>query len=251
MTSGYEGLLRRCEADPMVAGLILSGSRARDMATDHSDIDVYVVVHEHTSRWESVHSAALDAAVLTVDQLADTSDRWQRYSYRGARVLLDRLGGRIAALVRAQAALTPAEADTMVREQLDGYVNFVYRAAKSRRDGRDDLARLDDYEAGPWLLWTIFAMYGRIRPYNKFLRWELEHHPLPEPWTVDVLIGALTGGASALFPEVERVARAGGFGDLLDTWDLDVVRAPVSPPKGGLPPGPPRVEADADDPGSA
>lgn len=66
MTTRYPELLRRCETDPDVVGVVLSGSQARDMATGHSDFDVYV--------------------------------------------------------------------------------NFVCRAAKSRRDGRPDLARLDEWD---------------------------------------------------------------------------------------------------------
>jgi hypothetical protein len=225
MTTGYADLLRRCETDRDVVGVVLSGSQARDLATPHSDFDVYVVLREHNGRWATSRTPELDTIVMSVESLADTSDRWQRYSYRGARVLLDRLDGRITDLVRTQATLTPAESDALVREQLDGYVNFVYRAAKSRRDGRPDLATLDEIEAAPWFLWTLFALHGRIRPYNKMLRWELGNHPLPEPWTADYLIATLTGRASKLFPELELVAREKGFGDVLDEWDeLELLR---------------------------
>jgi Nucleotidyltransferase domain len=147
MTARYADLLRGCEADPAVAGLVLSGSQARNMATEHSDFDVYVVVREHDGRWSTSRTLELDTIVVSVEDLADTSNRWQRYSYRGAQVLLDRLDGRIAALVNAQATLTPAESDAWAREQLDGYVNFIYRAAKNRRDGRPELADLDEIEA--------------------------------------------------------------------------------------------------------
>jgi nucleotidyltransferase-like protein len=225
MTTGYTDLLRRCETDPDVVGLVLSGSHARGMATEHSDFDVYVVVPEHNGRWSTSRTPELDTIVISVEELADTSDRWQRYSYRGARVLMDRLDGQIAELVRTQATLTPAESDALVREQLDGYVNFIYRAVKNRRDGRRDLARLEEIEAAPWFLWTLFALYGRIRPYNKFLRWELDTHSLPAPWTADYLIEVLTEQPSTLFPELERVAREKGFGDVLDAWDdLDLLR---------------------------
>jgi Nucleotidyltransferase domain len=204
MTTRYADLLRRCETDPDVVGVVLSGSQARDMATEHSDFDVYVVLREDNGRWSTSRTPELDTMVFSVEDLADTSNRWQRYSYRGARVLMDRLGGRIADLVRAQATLTPAESDALVREQLDGYINFIYRAAKNRRDGRGDLAKLDEIEAAPWFLWTLFALYGRIRPYNKFLRWELDNYALPAPWTADYLIRVLTERPSALFPELER-----------------------------------------------
>jgi predicted nucleotidyltransferase len=145
--SSYAELIRRAEADPDVVGLILSGSLARNMATAHSDADVYVVVPEHSGRWVTSRTSELDTIVVSLAQLADVSDRWQRYSYRGARVLLDRLDGQVEALVRAQATLTPTESDLWVREELDGYVNFIYRAAKNRRAGHDDLARLEEIEA--------------------------------------------------------------------------------------------------------
>ncbi|TDB78039.1 nucleotidyltransferase domain-containing protein [Micromonospora sp. KC721] len=225
MMTRYADLLRRCETDPDVVGLVLTGSHARDMATEHSDFDVYVVLREHNDRWSTSRTPDLDTIVMSIGDLADTSNRWQRYSYRGAQVLMDRLDGQIAELVCAQAILTPAESDTLVREQLDGYINFIYRAMKNRRDGRPDLAQLEEIEAGPWFLWTLFALYGRIRPYNKFLRWELDTHPLPAPWTADYLIKAVTGQPSTLFPELERVARRKGFGDVLDEWDdLDRLR---------------------------
>jgi predicted nucleotidyltransferase len=123
----YTELIARGEADPDVGGLILSGSVARGMATAYSDADVYVVVSQSGERWKTSRTSELDTIVISVEQLADVSDRWQRYSYRGARVLLDRLDGRVAALVRAQASLTSAEVQAWVREQLDGYINFVYR----------------------------------------------------------------------------------------------------------------------------
>ena len=220
-TSAYDTLVATATADPAVLGLILSGSQARGLGTDHSDFDVYVVVREFGGRWTTTtRTAELDTAVLTLAHLEDVSDRWQRYSFRGARVLLDRLDGRIADLARRQATLSPAEIDAWVREEYDGYLNFVYRAAKSRRDGRSDLARLDELEAGPWLLWTLFALYGRVRPYNKFLRWELTEHPLPAPWTADHVIDAVGEQPSRLFADLAAVARAKGYGDVLDEWDF-------------------------------
>lgn len=221
MGNPCDDLLDKASADSSVMGLVLSGSRARDgMATAHSDADVFVIVAEYGGDWSmTTHTPELDTIPTSLADLADVSDRWQRYAYRGARVLLDRLDGRITDLVHAQATLTEAEVDTWVREELDGYLNFIYRAAKNRRDGRHDLARLEEIEAMPWFLWTLFALYGRVRPYNKYLRWELDTHPLPEPWTADYLIDTLTEQPSRLFPDLEIVARATGFGDVLDAWD--------------------------------
>ncbi|GAB7051128.1 hypothetical protein [Catenuloplanes indicus] len=110
-----------------------------------------------------------------------------------------------------------------MREYLDGFLNFAYRAAKSRRDGRDEAAGLDERESAPWFLWTLFALYGRVRPYNKFPRWELDTDPLPAPWTAGHLIGTLRDRPSALLPPLERVARQKGFGGVLDEWDLELL----------------------------
>ena len=57
-------------------------------------------------------------------------------------------------------------------------MNFAYRALKSHRDGRPLEARLDAAESLAWLLHVVFTLAGRLRPYNKYLPWELREHPL-------------------------------------------------------------------------
>jgi len=83
-------------------------------------------------------------------------------------------------------------------------------------------------EAIPHALRTIFALADRVRPYNKYLEWELRHHPL-EGWTADELLPlldrVLTGEPDAqheLFNRVEPPARRAGFGDVIDSWEPDV-----------------------------
>jgi Nucleotidyltransferase domain len=226
-----DDLLARASADPAVLGVVLTGSVARGMAASRSDVDVIVVVAARGGAWSGTRrSPAIDEIVMTVDELADTSDVWQRYAFRGARVLLDRLDGRIAELVAAQATPAPDEAARWAREGLDAYLNSIYRAAKSRRDGRPVEARLDEMESSFWLLGAVFALHGRLRPYNKYLRWELATYPLGSgpPWDAQTLPERVADAPASLFPEIEVLARARGFGDVIDAWgaDLDVVRAP-------------------------
>lgn len=73
-------------------------------------------------------------------------------------------------------------------DRLDGWVNFAYRALKSGRDGRALEARLDAAESVPWLLDVVFATKARVRPYNKYLAWELRTHPL-DGWAAHELLG--------------------------------------------------------------
>jgi predicted nucleotidyltransferase len=217
-------VLARASADPGVLGVVLTGSRARGLQTARSDYDVTVVVASRPSRRRG---AELDLVECTVEALADTSVEWARYGYRGAKVLLDRLDGRIATLVERQATLTPAEATSRARAALDAYVNQLYRCAKSRRDGQADAARLDEMESVPWLLETVFALHGRLRPYNKYLRWELDTYPLPDGWNAALAPADLPTAPFRLFAEVEALARGCGHADVLDGWgaDLELLRA--------------------------
>ncbi|XVU30300.1 nucleotidyltransferase domain-containing protein [Actinoplanes sp. CA-054009] len=216
MSQVLAGLMDEVRDDPGVAGLVLTGSHARGMATARSDVDAYVITGGPAGWRPSSETPRLDLAVLSVEELADVSDRRRRYSYRGARVLLDRLDGRIAELVRRQGSLSGPEAEVMAREQLGGYVGFVRRAAKNRRDGRAEVARLEELEAAGWFLGALFALFGRVRPYHRYLRWELDHHPLPDPWTAEFVISRVLERPSLLFGPLEVVARQRGFGDLFD-----------------------------------
>jgi predicted nucleotidyltransferase len=88
----------RAAADPGVRRVVLTGSPARGVANPRPACDVTVVVAELDEPWRHrSRTGGLDEVVCTLDALADTSVRWQRYAYRGARVLLDRLDGGIGA----------------------------------------------------------------------------------------------------------------------------------------------------------
>ncbi|SNY33569.1 nucleotidyltransferase domain-containing protein [Paractinoplanes atraurantiacus] len=221
-------VLARVGADPNVRGVILTGSRARGLETARSDYDVTVVVAAQDRPWRhDTRTAVLDEVVGTVEALADTSVHWNRYSYRGARVLLDRLDGGIAELVARQATFSPEEAREHARDNLDNYINQLYRCVKSRRDGFADAAGLDEVESLPWMLETVFALHGRLRPYNKYLAWELERFPLPEPWNTALRPDRVGTAALRLFPEVEALARRLGHGEEIDSWgsDIGLIRA--------------------------
>lgn len=234
-------------ADPGLLGVVLSGSAARGMATERSDVDVYVVWAERGER-TTAKSAAIDEIVTTLDELEDvgafgTEEWWFRWSFAWAVVLRDHTGGRLATALQAQATLTPDEQRALLttHDRLDGFVNFLYRSLKSDRDGRFIERRLDAAEAVPWFLDVVFALAGRVRPYNKYLPWELRTHPLAVPeWTAAPLLSQvermLAGDPAACreaFAVVDREVRAwdirhGGttLGDLVDSWgpELDLLR---------------------------
>jgi hypothetical protein len=177
-----------------------SGSVARALETERSDVDVYVVRADDTmANDEVLRSAALDEVSVTLAELEQSagfgSDGWWfRWSFAWAQVLRDDTFGRVTAAVHRQATLTADEQGTVPAARLDGYLNFVYRALKADRDGRRLERKLDAAEALPWLLDVVFALSGRVRPYNKYLPWELREHPLAVPeWSAQTLLPQLEG----------------------------------------------------------
>lgn len=235
--------------DPAILGLVLSGSAARGMATDHSDVDVYVILTDDAAEGrETSRSSAIDEIPHTVGDLEDRpvwgGAEWgYRWGLAYARVLRDDTGGRIGEAVRRHALVDPAEARGMLLEgdQLDGYVNMAYRALKSHRDGRRLERRLDAAESVRWWLDVVFTLAGRVRPYNKYLAWELREHPLSVPeWSagrllpqVEAVLDGDVDGVRAAYAVVERESlawdeRHGGHDlrELIEGWgaELEVLR---------------------------
>jgi predicted nucleotidyltransferase len=224
----YEELLEVARARDEIVGMYIFGSRGRDfMVDERSDWDVCVVLAGPTARDEFArefpfgHGARVEVVTATLDDLGGNQSEHWRYAAAHAKVVLDKTEGELTRVVAEQELLPGGSRDAVVREALDGYINQTYR---SLRYG----TRLDAVEAIPYALRTIFALENRVRPYNKYLEWELRHHPV-EGWTGDELLPlldrVLTGEADAqreLFRLIEEPTRREGFGDVIDGWEPDV-----------------------------
>lgn len=227
MTS-FEELLELARLRDDIVGLYVFGSRGRDfMVDERSDWDVCVVLADREARaafdreFPYAHGARVEIASATLDSLRGLASEHSRYAAAHADVVLDKTGGELSRVVADLESLPAGRRDTVVREALDDYINQAYR---SLRYG----TRLDAVEAVPPALRTIFALSNRVRPYNKYLEWELRHHPL-EDWTAEELLPlisrVLTGEPAAqheLFNRLEAPARREGFGDVVDGWEPDV-----------------------------
>jgi predicted nucleotidyltransferase len=230
-----------CEAvrrDPAVLGAVLTGSQAREgTATRWSDYDVWVVTADDTtSTIGARRTPALDVVVMPLAEfrthgLPEFGSDFNRYTFVHARVLAD-TPDLIARLVARKATLGADEARTLAAGTLDAFTNSAYRACKNHRDGRAVEARLDAAEAVPFLLTHVFAQERRVRPFNKYLGWELARHPLAAPpWRADRLLPLLDGLLGpdwppvlhSAFADVERLARDAGHGAVLDAWDEDLL----------------------------
>ncbi|MFC6082968.1 hypothetical protein [Sphaerisporangium aureirubrum] len=233
----FDAFLGRVTGDPGVLGVVLSGSRAREgVATAHSDYDVTLVTADGVPSAEARRDARLDVSVMPLAEfrehaLPGSGTEWNRYAFTRARVLKDTAAGLVGGLVAAKGRLTPSEAAAVAPAALDAFLNGVYRCLKNARDGDATGARLDAAEALPHHLTYVFALHGRVRPYNKYLAWELDRHPLPRPeWSREHLLGLLSEALSPaaapavrrLLTELEPHARAAGHGSVLDSWGDDL-----------------------------
>jgi hypothetical protein len=212
-------LLERAAEDENVMGVVVHGSRGRGLHVhEGSDWDVIVVVREPDGRYESERGGELEA--FEVRSLADLP-KWMLPAVTWTTPLLDKTGAVTAQLAEVT-KVDPATA----AEPLDEYVNSYYRSAKNARAGLDLAALLDAQEAVPHYLDFVFAVHGRVRPYNKWLEWELREHPLPVPVDLDRLeriarIGDIDD-QRALFRETEALARDRGHGATIEGWEPDV-----------------------------
>ncbi|HEY8723005.1 MAG TPA: hypothetical protein VIL92_03970 [Gaiellaceae bacterium] len=134
---------------------------------------------------------------------------------------VDKTGGELARVLAEKELIPPEHRDEVVHDALGGFVNSSYR---SLRYGN----RLDAAESIPYALRAIFALAGRVRPFNKYLEWELRHHPLPG-WAAETLLPLIVGvldrdqaSQHELFRMIERDARGRSFEAEIDEWEPDV-----------------------------
>jgi predicted nucleotidyltransferase len=230
----FEDLLAVAEERDDVLGLYLFGSRGRDLMVDAaSDWDVCVVLRDRAAlaRFDDEfpyrRGALVEITSTTLDDLrADddvfgTSREQEHYAAAHIQVLVDKTGGELAEVVASQELIPHSHRDQLVREALDAYINATYR---SLRYGN----RLDALESLPAALRTIFGLAGRIRPFNKYLEWELRQHPV-EGWDaddllalIDSVVAANEDGQREMFRRIEAAARSAGYGDVVDGWEPDL-----------------------------
>jgi hypothetical protein len=236
--AAYRELLDRARADPAVLGVVVFGSTAAGpYATPVSDVDSFVIVDgsaEAARAWATPHGSPVEVWAMTLaafraHALPGDGDAWNRPALIRARVDLDRLAGEIGRIVDRKRRLEPDEARELAAFALDGAINSLYRALRNHEGGRDLAGRLDGLEAIGPLLTTAFALEGRVRPFNKWLVFELAEEPLRTPAFADLAgrVEALAADPTpdnirAAFAMLETAARAAGHGPVVDGWEPDV-----------------------------
>jgi len=226
----YERLLAQAREDPRVLAFWLGGSRGMGRPTEHSDWDVGMIVAEEAydafcaelgleAPFQAEWRPGVDLAVRTFPSFEafaawGTDEAVYRYTFAHLKALVDKTG-RAQPLIDAKACVPTAEIGPFLAAKVDYLLNQVYRAMKCLRDGDPEASRLEAAEGVTPFLDALFAVHGgRLRPYYKYLRFELAEHPLKaSPLGPQALLAALMdvlspGAAKAL----QRLAIA--------TWPL-------------------------------
>jgi hypothetical protein len=234
----YTALLERARADPAVVGVVVFGSRAAGpFAEAVSDVDCFVVVEggrDELERWQTAHGSPIEAWAMTLAEFRDhalpgTTTAWNRPALIRARVDLDKLDGEIGRIVDRKRRLEPDEATVIADDAIDGAINSLYRALRSLESGRSLGGRMDALESLTPLLTAVFALEGRVRPFNKWLVFELTEEPLRSPAGHGLVerLEAFLADPSAehvrdTFRMIEEAARAAEHGAIVDTWEPDL-----------------------------
>ena len=147
--------------DENVVGVVHSGSRGRNAYVTERATGTRSSSSARNAATTVRRGATVEVSEVTLEVLADPPD-WARPPFELAPQL-DKTGEVAAALQER------SRRPRGCREPLDAYVNSYYRSAKNARIGLELASLLDAQESIPWFLEFVFAVHGRLRPFNKWL----------------------------------------------------------------------------------
>lgn len=229
----YQALLLSAQNDQNVVGFILGAGRGKGFSTQNSDYDIMMVVIErdaaekYNKQWET---GVLDIGIKTLEEFRQyaawgSATAWDRYNYAYLRAQIDRTG-EIQRLIDEKGTIPAVAVKDFVIDRLGRYINAFYRAVKNSRDGNNTAGQLDAIESVSPLLDIIFGFEGRLRPYNKYLFWELDKHSLKkfkisEKELRDFFAAVLQNDIEpqrAMFARIRDFAKANGYQSAIDDW---------------------------------
>ena len=232
----FEALLEKATNDKRVVGLVVTGARSKGIFTKHSDYDIILIGKNSTisqiRREYKGEKGILDIRIRSLSEFRKHADmggpeEWDRYTFEHAKAQLDKTG-EIQKLVDEKGVLPKKNILPVAKNALDGYLNMLHRSLKNHRDGNLFASRFDASESLQWLLTFLFAIEGRIRPYNKLLQWELERYPIRKfPMGSEKLLKKLdavlkTGSITnqkEIYKIVFKLALKNKCKDIIKGWD--------------------------------
>ncbi len=222
---------------PDVIALFLGGSRGKNIAGPNSDYDVYIIVKdEFVERYREMYLKdkykGLDLMVFSLSEFENygqmgTREEYVRYTFAHVDAIIDK-NNKIQKLLEEKSRIPKASLSKFISSTLDEYINFFYRSLKCFRDANELAARIEAAGSIMPLLKAIFTIHnGRLMPYPKYLRWELETFPLNKipfsskkilDYVQKILDTADYRIQIKVLKVLEEVLRKEGYGYVFDSW---------------------------------
>jgi hypothetical protein len=238
----FEQIRKESKKDPNIIGLILVGSRGKGFSKEYSDYDFHIIVKDevlpaYQKKFDEYDAIdGIDCSAKTIQEFREYAEfgsefEWDRYSFTHVQAELDKTNGKLQKLIDKKGRIPEKHWKKYLAGHLDGYINSVFRSLKCLRDNNLVGYRLEAAGSIDLFLTCAFAFHEfRLRPYYKYLKYELEKYPLNKfPWSANELIKMLhsileTGDyltQQKLLIEMEKLARKEGFGHVFDGWEGD------------------------------
>ena len=234
----YERILEEARNDSEVVGFVLTGGRGKGFVTEYSDYDICIVVTDEyveTAKRKfpsTITPYKFDISVHSLGSLREyaawgTFHEWDRYNFAYVKTVFDRTDGAIQKIIDEKGTIPQDKVEEISKVNLDDYINQFYRSVKNHRDGNVFASRLDATESVQRLIAFVFSTEGRLKPYSKYVIWELEAHPLEHlPWNgrefISILTRLLEGEDIELqkevFQTICRYAIERGYQETVDSW---------------------------------
>jgi hypothetical protein len=150
-------------------------------------------------------------------------------SFPHLSALVDKTGGEAQRLIDEKGRIPPEVKANFIAGALDYFINQTYRSLKCFRDGTPVGARLEAAEAVTPFLNGVFALHDRLRPYYKYIEWELYERPLTRFTlrsdelihdVLDILKNGATPNLQKLLLHLEELARTDGYGGTFADWGV-------------------------------
>lgn len=234
----YNKISADAKEDPSVIGFILTGGRAKGFFNENSDYDVMIVLNDEAGEdvkkkyLEYKMPNDLEVFVFSLSEFKKYAEfgsdfAWDRYNFAHIKAQIDKTG-EIQKLIDEKGTLPNDKINKVVSYNLGAYINFYYRSFKNEREGNKIAQRLAAAESIPMLLTATFALEGRIRPYNKYLEWELENYPLTKlPFTpkefIEKILDIISTGniktQKEFFAKFRKIFYENGYNEEIDSWE--------------------------------
>ena len=234
-----QAMVAEAMVDPDVIGLVMIGSRSLGFATPESDYDVFFVVTDQAfAQYAQMNSSPPRCAAIAMpagnqdiwnespSQLQmEKVEPWMLPAYADARVLYDRTG-ETTRLIDALRQMPEEQARAAIEYWYDAYLNGLYRSLKAWRWGNELGGRMEAAQTADYLLYVLFALERRWRPYSSRLRFHLDKLE-GQGWRsgemqvilLDLISTGDPGRQQAVARRVAALLRERGFGHVYDAWE--------------------------------